>query len=87
MSRFYKKSFGSEYQYFYGELLNWLEIFKAASWQGAFQYLIRQGLAQKTEIVFKLPLKFLKRAIIPENVISKANLILNLLYVQFEVSQ
>lgn len=47
----------------------------------------KKGLAQKTEKVFKLPLKFLKRAIIPENVISKANLILNLLYVQFEVSQ
>lgn len=81
------KSFGIEYQHFYGELLNWLEILKAAPWQGAFQHLMRQGLAQKTEIVFKLPLTFLKRAIIPENVISKANLILNLLYVQFEVSQ
>lgn len=84
---FYKKSFGTEYQYFYGQLLNWLEIFEAASWQGVFQYLIRQGLAQKTEIVFKPPLKFVKRAIIPKDVIWKANLILNLLYVQFEVSQ
>lgn len=56
-------------------------------WEAFSKYLIGWGLTQQVKIIFKLSLKKLKRAIILENVISKENLIFNLIYVQFEVFQ
>lgn len=58
-----------------------------AHWEAFSKYLIGWGLTQQVKIIFKLSLKKLKRAIILENVISKENLIFNLIYVQFEVFQ